>query len=147
MVSFVFSPQTSMFELLFKKRIKSKVVLRKAVGFFEVEKVGPNRDHPLWNNTKTLSNIALLRQFWSTFPTSKNPTAFLRATFPFILFLKQSSNILVSGKNTKPCFATRLLPQIAIYTLFLTHISSKIEFIENFFSSTFNFFHLSDISK
>ena len=39
---FVFFPETRMFELLFKKRIKSKVVLRKAVGFFEVEKVGQN---------------------------------------------------------------------------------------------------------
>ena len=35
---FVFFPETRMLELLFKKRIKSKVVLRKAVGFFEKSK-------------------------------------------------------------------------------------------------------------
>ena len=42
MVGFIVFPETRMLELLFKKRIESKVVLRKAVGFFEVEKVDQN---------------------------------------------------------------------------------------------------------
>ena len=97
----LFFPETKLLELLFKKRINSKVVLRKAVGFFEVEKVDQN----------CLKRVILLRvlvmfykgrsRFGSTFSTSKNPTAFLRTTFDLILFLNKSSNILVSGENTK----------------------------------------------
>ena len=134
-VGFIVFLVTRMFELSFKKRIKSIGALRKNPEFFEVGVMSSKIDQtPPGNGFRTFSLITrVIREkvrnplpggVWSILedmtPTSKNSGFFLRAPIDLILFLNESSNILVTRKTMKPTVPRLMLVKNRCYNKILS---------------------------